>query len=113
MGPPETDPEAARLTDRLRARDPAAVEDLFARHRDRLRRMVDMRLDRRLQGRIDASDVIQEAHLEVAERLADYLKDPKLPPFLWLRLGGGERLAQLHPPHPRAPRRGPGRAGCP
>src|SRR5689334_16453792 len=88
MDPPEDD----RLLDRLRAGDPAAVADLFARHRDRLRRMVDMRLDRRLQGRVDASDVIQEAHLEVAGRLADYLKDPRLPPFLWLRLVVGERL---------------------
>jgi len=92
-------PEDARLLDRLRAGDPGAAEDLFARHRDRLRRMVDMRLDRRLQGRVDASDVIQEAHLEVAGRLSDYLKDPKLPPFLWLRLVVGERLAKLHRKH--------------
>src|SRR6476659_6058100 len=97
--PPETDSEAARLTDRLKAGDPAAVEDLFHRHRDRLRRMVEMRLDRRLQGRIDASDVIQEAHLEVAERLPEYLSDPKLPLFLWLRLVVGERMAKLHRTH--------------
>jgi RNA polymerase sigma-70 factor (ECF subfamily) len=99
MGTPQGDVDSAQLVERLRAGDPAAVEELFARHRDRLRRMVDMRLDRRLQGRIDASDVIQEAHLEVAERLADYLKDPKLPPFLWLRLVVGERLAKLHRTH--------------
>ena len=105
MGQPETDP----LADRLKAGDPAAVEELFARHRDRLRRMVDMRLDRRLQGRIDASDVVQEAHLEVAERLADYLKDPKLPPFLWLRLVVGERLTKLHRAHLGAQMRDAGR----
>ncbi|HKB04223.1 MAG TPA: sigma-70 family RNA polymerase sigma factor [Gemmataceae bacterium] len=109
MGTALDDPESARLIDRLRAGDPAAIEDLFARHRDRLRRMVDMRLDRRLQGRIDASDVIQEAHLEVAERLADYLKDPKLPPFLWLRLVVGERLAKLHRAHLGAQLRDAGR----
>jgi RNA polymerase sigma-70 factor, ECF subfamily len=99
MGTALDDPESARLIERLRAGDPTAVEELFARHRDRLRRMVDMRLDRRLQGRIDASDVIQEAHLEVAGRLPEYLKDPKLPPFLWLRLVVGERLAKLHRAH--------------
>ena len=109
MDRPADDADAARLTERLRAGDPAAVEDLFARHRDRLRRMVDMRLDRRLQGRIDASDVIQEAHLEVAGRLADYLKDPKLPPFLWLRLVVGERLAKLHRTHLGAQMRDAGR----
>ena len=105
MGQPETD----LLADRLKAGDPAAVEELFARHRDRLRRMVDMRLDRRLQGRIDASDVVQEAHLEAAERLADYLKDPKLPPFLWLRLVVGERLTKLHRAHLGAQMRDAGR----
>src|SRR5262245_57013146 len=105
MGHPETDP----LADRLRAGDPAAVEEFFARHRHRLRRMVDMRLDRRLQGRIDASDVVQEAHLEVAERLAEYLKDPKLPPFLWLRLVVGERLTKLHRAHLGAQMRDAGR----
>jgi RNA polymerase sigma-70 factor, ECF subfamily len=109
MGHPEGDSEAGRLMNRLRAGDPMAVGELFARHRDRLRRMVDIRLDRRLQGRIDASDVIQEAHLEVAERLADYLNDPKLPPFLWLRLVVGERLAKLHRTHIGAQMRDAGR----
>jgi RNA polymerase sigma-70 factor, ECF subfamily len=109
MGDPQDDAGSARLVERLRAGDPAAVGELFARHRDRLRRMVDMRLDRRLQGRIDASDVIQEAHLEVAERLGGYLKDPRLPPFLWLRLVVGERLAKLHRTHLGAQMRDAGR----
>ena len=64
MGPSETD-DPARLLERLRAGDPATVGELFARHRDRLRRMVEVRLDRRLQGRVDASDVIQEAQCVV------------------------------------------------
>jgi RNA polymerase sigma-70 factor (ECF subfamily) len=53
--------------------------------------------------------VIQEAHLEVAERLADYLKDPRLPPFLWLRLVVGERLAKVHRAHLGAQMRDAGR----
>ena len=99
------DPESTRLIERARAGDSAAVSDIFALHRDRLRRMVEMRLDRRLQGRIDASDVIQEAHLEITTRLADYLKDPKLPLFLWLRLVVGERLTKLHRTHLGAQKR--------
>src|SRR3954469_14039578 len=109
MGTVLNDSESDRLSERLRAGDPTAIGDLFVRHRERLRRMVDMRLDRRLQGRIDASDVVQEAHLEVAGRLADYLKDPRLPPFLWLRLVVGERLAKLHRTHLGAQRRDAGR----
>lgn len=99
MGPSANDAESARLIERARGGDQVAVCEIFALHRNRLRRMVEMRLDRRLQGRIDASDVIQEAHMEVAERLPEYLSDPKLPLFLWLRLVVGERMAKLHRTH--------------
>ncbi len=61
--------------------------------------MVEMRLDRRLQARIDASDVIQEAYVDVVARLDEYLTDPRLPLFLWLRLVVGERLMKLHRHH--------------
>jgi RNA polymerase sigma-70 factor (ECF subfamily) len=91
--------DTADLLQRARAGDQAAVNDLFTRHRDRLRRMVELRLDRRLQGRIDASDVIQDAYLDVVSRLDDYLRDPRLPLFLWLRLIVGERLLKLHRHH--------------
>src|SRR5262245_15374027 len=91
--------DAADLLARARAGDQAAVNDLFTRHRGRLRRMVEIRLDRRLQGRIDASDVIQDAYLDVVSRLDEYLRDPRLPLFLWLRLVVGERLLKLHRHH--------------
>ena len=76
-----------------------ALSKLLERHRERLRRMVDLRLDWRLRGRLDPSDVVQEAYVDVARRLDDYLTDPKLPPFLWLRLIVGERLTNLHRHH--------------
>src|ERR1700724_2325347 len=69
---------------------------LLARHRDRLRRMVALRLDHRLQGRIDASDVIQEAYLEASRRLAEYLKQPTMAFFMWLRFITGQKLLELH-----------------
>lgn len=99
------DAESQQLIERARSGDAAAISEIFARHRGRLKRMVEMRLDRRLQGRIDASDVIQEAHMEVSTRLADYLNDPKLPLFLWLRLIVGERLTKLHRAHLGAQKR--------
>jgi RNA polymerase sigma-70 factor (ECF subfamily) len=79
--------------------DERALVELFARHRDRLRRMVRLRLDRRLQGRVDPSDVLQEAHLEVARRAGEYLADPAMPPFLWLRFITGQRLLDAHRKH--------------
>jgi RNA polymerase sigma-70 factor (ECF subfamily) len=83
----------------LRGGDRQALVMLFDQHRDRLRRMVELRLDPRLRGRLDASDVVQEAFLNVASDLDAYLADPKLPPLLWLRLHVGRRLATLHRQH--------------
>jgi RNA polymerase sigma-70 factor (ECF subfamily) len=91
--------DTARLLERARAGDQAAVNEIFTRHRARLRRMVELRLDRRLQARIDASDVIQEAYVETVRRLDEYLRDPAYPLFLWLRLIVGERLLKLHRHH--------------
>ncbi len=101
--------EVAGLIERARAGDPDALNAIFARHRDRLRRMVELRLDRRLQGRIDASDVIQDAYLDVTRRLPEYLNEPRLPLFLWLRLVVGERLLKLHRHHLGAQMRDAGR----
>jgi RNA polymerase sigma-70 factor (ECF subfamily) len=101
--------ETVRLLERARAGDQDALNALFTRHRERLRRMVEMRLDWRLQARIDASDVIQEAHLEAASRLGEYLREPRLPFFLWLRLVVGERLTKLHRQHLGAQMRAAGR----
>ena len=87
------------LLRRLEQGDQRAICDLFARHRERLRRMVRLRLDRRLQGRLDASDVLQEAHLEVVRRAGEYIKRPTMPPFLWLRFLTGQALLALHRHH--------------
>jgi RNA polymerase sigma-70 factor, ECF subfamily len=91
--------ETTRLLEQARSGDKEALNALFVRHRARLRRMVDLRLDRRLQARIDASDVIQEAYVEVVTRWDEYLNAPSYPLFLWLRLIVGERLLKLHRHH--------------
>jgi RNA polymerase sigma-70 factor, ECF subfamily len=91
--------DSARLLELARTGDRAALNKLFAQHRARLQRMVELRLDRRLQARVDASDVIQEAYIEALNRLEEYLREPKYPLFLWLRLLVGERLLKLHRHH--------------
>jgi RNA polymerase sigma-70 factor (ECF subfamily) len=91
--------DTVRLIERAKAGDTAALNEIFSRHRERLRRMVELRLDRRLQGRVDPSDVIQDSYLEAAQRLEEYLADPKFPLFLWLRLVVGDRLRKVHREH--------------
>jgi RNA polymerase sigma-70 factor, ECF subfamily len=85
--------------EKLLGGDRQALGMLFDQYRDRLRRMVELRLDQRLRARFDASDVVQEAFLDVARGLGAYLADPKLPPLLWLRLHVGRRLTTLHRQH--------------
>jgi RNA polymerase sigma-70 factor (ECF subfamily) len=83
----------------LRGGGRQALAAFFNAHRDRLRRMVELRLDPRLRARIDASDVVQDAFLDVARDLDAYLDDPKLPPLLWLRLHVGRRMTTLQRQH--------------
>jgi RNA polymerase sigma-70 factor (ECF subfamily) len=91
--------ETAQLLQRAGQGDPQALGDLFVRHQDRLRRMVQLRMDQRLQGRIDPSDVLQETYFELVRCLAEYLRNPPLPFFLWLRLLTGKKLQALHRHH--------------
>src|SRR5256885_4957097 len=89
-----------------------ALAALFARYRKRLRRMVHLRLDQRLQGRVDPSDVLQEAYLDVAAQLPHYAKKQGMPFFLWLRLVTGQRLMRVHRQHLGAAQRAAGREGA-
>jgi RNA polymerase sigma-70 factor, ECF subfamily len=97
MLPTELDTE--QLIERAARGDDGARQDLLALHRDRLRRMVRVYLDRRVAARVDASDVIQEALAEAARKLPDYLRDRPLPFYPWLRRIAWERLVKAHRQH--------------
>ena len=77
--------EIQGLLDRLRAGDQEALAELFARHRERLRRMVALRLDHRLGGRVSTSDVLQEAYIDAMKRVPHFFENPDMPFFIWLR----------------------------
>jgi RNA polymerase sigma-70 factor (ECF subfamily) len=96
---PEPDAEVAALVARLRGGDQAALAELFDRHRGKLRRMVQLRLDGRLAGRVSASDVLQEAYIDALKRVDHYFAKPDQPFFGWLRLVVGQRLADVHREH--------------
>src|SRR5262249_22204897 len=84
------------LLDAARNGDEAALAALVERHRGRLERMVALRMDRRLQGRVDPADVVQEAYLAVRGKFAQHDADARLPFFLWLRLEVGQKLVDVH-----------------
>jgi RNA polymerase sigma-70 factor (ECF subfamily) len=87
------------LLRRARAGEAAALGALFAHYRDRLRRMVRLRLDQRMAGRLDPSDVLQDAYLDVARRFPEYVAGPAVPFYVWLRALTGQRLIDLHRQH--------------
>jgi RNA polymerase sigma-70 factor (ECF subfamily) len=87
------------LLERALAGDGRALAELFERHRGRLEQMVRLRLDRRLQGRLDPADVLQEAYLDVARRFREYAANPAVPFYVWLRLLTGQKLVDLHRQH--------------
>ncbi|MBX3464110.1 MAG: sigma-70 family RNA polymerase sigma factor [Planctomycetes bacterium] len=92
----------------LRAGDDGALGALFERHRERLQRMVQFRLDSRLLGRIDAEDVLQDAYLDAGKRLQAFRDDDK--PFLvWIRLIAQQTLVDVHRRHFGAAMRNAGR----
>ncbi|MEO1524385.1 MAG: sigma-70 family RNA polymerase sigma factor [Planctomycetota bacterium] len=93
---------------RARAGDRFAVGRLFDLHRERLRRLIQVRLDPRLAGRLDPSDVLQEVYVDLHTRLHEY-EETDLPFFLWLRLKIGHRLIDLHRFHLGAEKRSVGR----
>lgn len=95
----ETGTTSEQLLRRAKSGDAAALGELFAHYRDRLRKMVRLRLDRRVAGRLDPSDVLQEAYLDVARRFPGYVAAPGVPFYVWLRELTGQRLIDLHRQH--------------
>src|SRR3954471_19993131 len=99
------DGDNEQLLERACAGDAAARQELLGLHRDRLRRMIALHLDRRLAARVDPSDVVQEALAEAAGRLDDYLRQRPLPYYPWLRQIAWERLLKVQRYHLRAQKR--------
>ena len=77
--------QSSDLLDELRDGGEEAVAELFAQHRDKLLRTVALRLDARLLSKVDCEDILQEAYVTAARRIGDYLAQPSVPIFVWLR----------------------------
>lgn len=91
--------DTSTLLSRLANRDEAALEVLFSRMRERLRRVVRFRLDPRLAGRIDEDDVLQEAWLAAVQRIDTFRTSDETEVFVWLRRIVGQTLVDLHRRH--------------
>jgi RNA polymerase sigma-70 factor (ECF subfamily) len=84
---------------RLAQGDEQTLAEVFARHRQRLWRMVQFRLDQRLYGRVDPEDILQEAYLDAAQRIQHFVKGDFPSSFVWLRLIVNQTLINVHHRH--------------
>ena len=109
MKNPGNDHDLEKLLVRAEQQDEAAIQSLMSVHRERLRRMVAVRMHDRLARRIDPSDVIQEAMLDACKKLPDYCKERPLPFYPWLRRFVWQKLVHLQRHHLDAQRRSVGR----
>ncbi|HLW65756.1 MAG TPA: sigma-70 family RNA polymerase sigma factor [Gemmataceae bacterium] len=101
-------PEAQRVQDLLAQAGqgrPQAEDELLALFREPLRRAVELRLDPQLARREDASDIVQKVLFDAHRRLAEYLKDPRMPFHLWLRQMAQDRIIDTYRRHKEAARR--------
>jgi RNA polymerase sigma-70 factor (ECF subfamily) len=87
------------LSQRLRTGDENALTELFELYRERLRTMVLLRLDTRLNGRISGSDILQEVYIDALKRVEHFKQQPDMPGYLWLRLLASQRLVDIHRQH--------------
>ena len=95
----EQSDEEMILLRRAAAGNQEALGTIFSRYRDRIKRMVELRLSRRLAGRVDGSDVVQESFLNISTRLDEYLANPTTSFFIWLRNMTALKLAEVHRRH--------------
>lgn len=98
-------PETQELLEQVRQGKPQAVDQLLAHHRAPVRRLIDLRLDRAIARRVDASDIVQDVLLEASRRLGEYLHDPAMPFHLWLRHIAQDHVIDAHRRHRQAQRR--------
>jgi RNA polymerase sigma-70 factor (ECF subfamily) len=99
------DLDTDQLLQRAGQGDGEARQQLLVRHRQRLRQMIGLRMDRRLAARLDPSDVVQETLAEAIQQLSDYLRRRPLPFYPWLRQLALDRLADLYRRHIQARKR--------
>ncbi len=105
----DDDEEIGEMLASLRGGDPTALASVFTTYKDRLRRMIEFRLDARLKGRVSTSDILQEAYIDALKRLPHYQAEPDVPFFIWLRSVTVQRLIDVHRHHIGAQGRDAGR----
>ncbi len=78
---------------------------LLDHYRPRLARLVSLHKDSRLTARAESADVLQEVFLDATQQISNYLRQPDVEFYVWLRSLTMQRLAKFHRFHLQAQRR--------
>lgn len=105
----DSEEDLGTLSELVTSDDQLGIEDLLMKYQPRLRRMVAARLDSRLASRVDPSDVVQEAFIKAVQEMPEYVRDPAIPLYPWLRQLTTNRLAAAYQQHLHTQRRSVGR----
>lgn len=81
----ENSPPLTSLIPRARAGSDAALGSLFQIYRGYLQLLAQMQISQRLQGKLDASDVVQEAFLRIKAGFGEFRGDSEGELVVWLR----------------------------
>lgn len=82
--------------EKLRRNGDSELARVFLDRRSELKRMIQYRIDHRLRGRVDASDILQNTFLKARDELSGYLNNPQHSPTSWLRMLNRRALAETH-----------------
>jgi RNA polymerase sigma-70 factor (ECF subfamily) len=93
---PETPDE---LVARARSGDARALSDLLSLHECALLRMVELRFEAGLRGRLEPADVVQEALGHAARRFPEWCGQTTYPFHVWLRLLTAQSLSEARRRH--------------
>lgn len=83
----------------LRREGATALAELFDRYRARLEKIVEFRMDERIKRRVDSADVLQDAYIELSKRLPEFVAQPSVSVFVWMRQKTLQTLIDLHREH--------------
>ena len=87
------------LIQRASKGDEAALAALFDFYRPRLWRLVNFRMNKQLQGRVDPDDVLQEAWLDARSRAEHFAREGTGSRFIWFRMIVSQTLVVVHRRH--------------
>jgi RNA polymerase sigma-70 factor (ECF subfamily) len=102
-------PEIEALLERAAAGEEEATRKLAEEFQERLHKMIRLRMDARLKGRVDSDDILQEIWIEATRRLPDYVAEPPMSFYLWLRSLAAQKLTDAMRHHLGVQKRDAGR----